>query len=294
VSIYPPSRITASERGPVPSREQAFVAAVLDDMRHTLRMGWVDLAIRSVASQPVFFTAAWAATRPNVTRSFAAGAEQIRAVSLHAVRDGLVATDEWTSIDPAGASVDLDRVRRTIQAIHYTGPRVLLIVQAWAILARRQRLPGTGLEEPPAKRGVPAWQEGILSLPRSFPSESEALLDEATVALNVAFTPPALQATALSPHRLERVWRELGRAARDPAWTQAIMSIRRLAATVLRSLPHPMELQWDVLPRRGLTEDKRQALADHLVAMAASIPVSVLVASALAEAYDVADVPGEW
>ena len=55
-----------------------------------------------------------------------------------------------------------------------------------------------------------------------------------------------------------------------------------------------MELQWDVVSRRGLTEERRQALADHLAAVAASMPVSVLVASALADAYGVAEVPGEW
>ena len=292
MSIFPPSRATASRRR-APSREEAIVYAVLDDMRHTLRMGWVDLAISSVSSQPVFFTAAWAATRPNVTRSFASGAEQIRAVSLDAVREELDTIDALRP-DPAVEPVDLERLRRTIQAIHCIAPRVLLVIQAWAIMSRRQRLPGTGLEEPPAKRGVPGWQEGILSLPRSVPSESEALLDEATVALNVAFTPPALQAVAPSPHRLERVWRGLSAAARTPEWNQAIMSIRRVAATVLRSLPHPMDLQWDVLPRRGLTEDRRRALAEHLAAMAASMPVSVLAASALADAYGVAEAPGDW
>jgi hypothetical protein len=256
-------------------------------------MGWVDLAVSSVASQPVFFTAAWSATRPNVTRSFASGAEQIRSVSIDAVREELGMTDAL-AVDIVTESVDQERLRRTIQAIHCIAPRVLLVIQAWAIMARRQRLPGTGLEEPPAKRGVPGWQEGVLSLPRTVPSESDALLDEATTALNVVFTPPALLAVALSPHRLERVWRGLSGAAKTAEWNQAIMSIRRVAATVLRSLPHPMDLQWDVLARRGLTEDRRQTLADHLAAMAASMPVSVLVASALADAYGVAEAPGDW
>jgi len=267
------------------------VYAVLDDMRHTLRMSWVDPAIRTVAAQPLFFTAAWSATRPNVTRSFATGAEQIRTTSLDALRDGLRGSTPAHDEDDAP---DLERFRRTIQAIHCAAPRVLLVIQAWAILARRQRLPGTGLEEPPARRGVPAWQEGILSIPRSVPLESEALLDDATVALGVALTPPALRAAATSPYRLERAWRSLQHRVGTPEWNQAVMSIRRVAAEVLRSLPHPMDLQWDVLPRRGLTEDRRQALADHLAALAAAMPVSVLGASALAEGYGVAHVPGDW
>ena len=72
------------------------------------------------------------------------------------------------------------------------------------------------------------------------------------------------------------------------------MSIRRVAAETLKSLPHPMDLQWDVLSRRGLTEDRRQVLVDHLAAMATAMPVSVLVASVLAERFGVTDVPGDW
>src|SRR5436190_38668 len=82
--------------------------------------------------------------------------------------------------------------------------------------------------------------------------EAEALLDEATIELRVATTPPALQAAAVWPRFLERVWRELRGVAALPEWAEATMTLRRVAAEVLRSLPHPMDLQWDVLGRRGL------------------------------------------
>jgi len=267
------------------------VHAVLDDMRNTLRMAWVDPALRALASQPVFFTAAWAATRPNLTKSFSSGAERIRALALEAVRgerDWVVPAHEESG------SAGVQRLRRTIQAIHCAAPRVLLVVQAWAIMARRRRLPGTGLEEPPARRGVPSWQDGVLALSRSLPPESEAILDEATVALDSAFPPPALHAIAPYPHRLESMWRGLNRAPATPRWRQATLSMRRVASEVLRSLPHPMDLQWDVLSRRGLSEDRRQVVADHLTAVASSMPPSVLVAAAVAESYGVADVPGDW
>jgi hypothetical protein len=268
------------------------VYAVLEDMRTTLRMAWVDPALRALTSQPLFFTAAWAATRPNLTKSFSSGAERIRMVALETVR----AEPEWSppGVFQEADGADLERLRRTLQAIHCSAPRVLLVIQAWAFLARRRRLPGTGLEEPPARRGVPGWQDGLVALSRPIPAESEALLDDATVALRSAFTPPALHALALYPHRLESVWRRLGRAPTGPRWNQAVLSIRRVASDVLRSLPHPMDLQWDVLSRRGLSEDRRQALADHLMAVAGSMPASVLVASAAAESYGVADVPGDW
>jgi hypothetical protein len=255
-------------------------------------MGWVDASIRSLSPYPMFLSAAWAATRPNVTKSFSLGAERLRVASLRAIR-GLIAADlDGREQDPVPE--EDERLRRTAQAIHCASPRVFLVIQAWAILARRQRLPGTGSEEPPARRGVPVWQEGVVTGPRSVSSEAEALLDDATVALRVALAPPALQAAAVWPYVLERAWRDLHRIASRPGWAAATMELRRLTSEVLRSLPHPMTLQWDVLARRGLTEDRRRALADHLSALAASMPAFLLSASYLADWLDAADAPPDW
>ena len=292
MSIHPPIRSGKHRKGR-PKPDESIVYAVLEDLRHTLRMRWVDPLIRSVSAYPIFFSAAWSATRPNVTKSFALGAERLRMSSLQAVR-GLLAERDGGPAEEWLIAEDDDRLLRTIQAIHCASPRVLLVIQAWAILARRQRLPGTGSEEPPARRGIPAWQEGVMLAPRSVSAEAEALLDDATVALRVAVAPPALQAAAVQPHHLERAWRELEDIASRPGWAQATMEVRRVAAEVLRSLPHPMDLQWEVLGRRGVTEDQRQALADHLAALAASMPVCLLVSSYTAHALGVGEAPADW
>jgi hypothetical protein len=258
-------------------------------------MGWVDPSIRSVTAYPVFFSAAWAATRPNITKSFALGAERLRMSSLQSVRTLAQRFDhDEASGEEEPLASDEDRLRRTLQSIHCAAPRVFLVIQAWAILARRGTIPGTGLEEPPARRGIPAWQEGIAVTPRSLAPGAEALLDDATITLRVAVTPPALQATALWPHALEREWRTLQETAAGSEWAHSIMSLRRVTAEVLRSLPHPMDLQWEVLERRGLTEARRQTLADHLSALTASMPVCLLVASLLADAYGVGEAPADW
>src|SRR5205823_5661390 len=47
----------------------AILGAVREDVRQTLRSGWIDASIEVAAAQPVFFTAAWSAIRPNVGRS---------------------------------------------------------------------------------------------------------------------------------------------------------------------------------------------------------------------------------
>jgi hypothetical protein len=257
-------------------------------------MGWVDPAIRAVSSNQVFLSAAWSATRPNITKSFAIGADRLRSAALATIRDSFPPADHREALELAIPSAERDRAQRTMLAIHCGAARVLLVVQAWAILARRQRIGGTGVEEPPAKRGVPTWQEGLVAPPRMVSPEAEALLDDATVALGVVSTPPVLQTAALWPHYLEVAWRDLHPVVTGPQWQQSLLALRRVAAEVLRSLPHPMDLQWDVLSRRGLPEGEREPLADHLTALAAAMPVALLVAAYLAEALGTTDAPADW
>ena len=216
----------------------------------------------------------------------------MRAESLDAIRSLAVQRDpegdenDWTPEE--------ERLPRTLQAVHCASPRVLLVIQAWAILARRQRVAGTGSEEPPARRGIPAWQDGLAVTPRAVSAEAEAMLDDATIVLRAATTPSALQAAAVWPHFLDRAWSGLREVTALPGWAQATMTIRRVAAEVLRSLPHPMELQWDVLSRRGLSEEWRLPMADHLSALAASMPACLLSASYLAHLLGVGEAPADW
>jgi hypothetical protein len=296
VSIYPPTRASAKRRRGQPPRrpEDAILYAALDDIRHTLRMGWVDPAIRMVAAQPVFLTAAWSATRPNATKSFAIGAERLRLASLEAVRNVFEPGGHEEYVSGHLSAAERDRLRRTAQAMHCAAPRVVLVLQSWAILARRQRIPGTGLEEPPAKRGVPSWQEGLITVPRSVSPEAEALLDDATIALGVVVTPPALQAVAAWPHYLERAWRDLQPAAGRPEWRSSLLALRKIAHEGLHGLPHPMDLQWDVLERRGLPNDSRRPLAEQLTGLAAAMPTALFVASYLVHALGATDIPGDW
>ncbi len=276
--------------------------AVMDDVRHTLRMSWVDPAFRSVSAHPLFFTAAWAATRPNMTRSFAAGADRLRLTAIDLMRPAPGAP----RIQPGGDSIpegnsfqwdlgtlERERLIRTVQAVLHAAPKVALVLQAWSLLARRRRVPGTGLEEPPAKRGIPSWQEDLVAFPRSVSPEADALIDDATVELGLVAAPSALQAVAAWPHFLEDAWTRLQPLARSPRWQDAVTRVRGSGAQVLRTLPHPMDLQWEAIGRRGFTEDRRKALAEHAVALAAGMPVNVLVAAFLWWRLGGPELPGE-
>ena len=143
-----------------PDRSQeAILAAVLDDVRNTLRVGWVDPSLRTLAFEPTFLSAAWAATRPNVTRSFAAGAERLQREAVEAARQAINPADvsDWARTELSG--LQRERLYRTTQALHHSAARVYLVVQAWAVLAQHRCSREPARRKPPAKRGIPSWQE---------------------------------------------------------------------------------------------------------------------------------------
>jgi hypothetical protein len=288
VSISPP-------RPARPHRaEEAILAAVLDDVRNTLRMGWVDPVLRGLAAEPIFLAAAWSATRPNVTRSFAAGAERLQQQAVDSARRAVAPPDLTSWIRSELSGIDRERLLRTAQALHHAAARVYLVVQVWAMLSRQQVIPGTGKEEPPAKRGIPSWQEGLVGTPRSPSKEAEALIDDTTIALGLSATPPALQAAAQWPHYLELLAGDLRSAAGQPEWNSTLNGLRRSAAEILRGLPHPMDLQWDVLEGKGLTRDRRVMVAEHLTAATAAMPANALIAAAIWLSVGEPEIPAEF
>jgi hypothetical protein len=283
----------ARSSGSRPS-EEAILGAVLDDLRSTLRVGWVDPALRNLAADPIFLAAAWAATRPNVTRSFAAGADKLQKRAVDAARrlvQPAVLTD-W--IRDEFANLERERLARTAQALHHAAARTYLVVQAWAMLARRQTIPGTGREESPAKRGIPSWQEGLVGTPRALSEEAEALVDDMTVVLGLSATPSALRLAGRWPRYLELLVGNLRSASETPGWNSAVIGLRRGVAEVLRELPHPMSLQWDVLERRGLTDERRTMVADHLTTATSAMPANVLIAAAIWVSVGEPEIPAEF
>jgi len=267
---------------------------VLDDVRNTLRVGWIDPALRTLAFEPTFLAAAWAATRPNVTRSFAAGAERLQREAVEAAREAIRPSDVSSWARTELSSIERERLLRTAQALHHSAARVYLVVQAWAVLARRQEIPGTGKEEPPAKRGIPSWQEGLAGVPRIVSEQAEALIDDTTVALGLSATPSALSAAAGWPHYLELLCGDLRKAGSAASWKTSQVALRRSAAEILGRLPHPMELQWDVLERKGVTNERRAVVADHLTAATSAMPANAAIAAAIWISLGEPEIPAEF
>ena len=280
--------------GSRPQGPDGILSAVLDDVRTTLRVAWVDSTLRALADEPIFLSAAWAATRPNVTRSFAAGAERLQREAVEAARRTLALDDRTAWLEERYGAAEREHLLRTAQSLHHGAARVYLVVQTWATLARRQTIAGTRREEAPARRGVPSWQEGLVGVPHTVSEEAEALIDVATIALALNATPSSLQAVAAWPHLLEHVVSEVRGAVSSPEWVQSVNGLRRSAAEILRALPHPMALQWDVLERKGLTEERRLVVADYLTAATASMPANTLISAAVWIGVGAPDLPAEF
>ncbi|MFN2545372.1 MAG: hypothetical protein ABR600_12520 [Actinomycetota bacterium] len=259
---------------------EAVLYAVLDDLRNTLGVAWLDPVFRSIASDPIFVIAAWAATRPNVTKSFTESASRLRRLAYQCVEKALDPPDHRPFVFEHLGPEDSDRLIRTVRAVHHGLPKVYLVVQSWARLARRQRIPGTGREEVPARRGIAPWQDGVI-VPGTAPPEAVAAIDQLTTALGVASIPSTLFALSPAPVYLDRVSRDMVERVATDDWSSALVSLRREVTAGIESFPHPMDLQWDALAARGLTEERRAALADQLREAAAIMPVNVLLAAFL-------------
>ena len=81
--------------------QAAVLGAVREDVRQTLRMGWIDPAFDALSAHPAFFTAGWSAARPNVGRSFIALTKAIReeAVSVDGMWAGFVRAEAGSTSD---------------------------------------------------------------------------------------------------------------------------------------------------------------------------------------------------
>jgi hypothetical protein len=254
----------------------AVLAAVRDDVRQTLRTGWLDPAIDAAAANPVFFTAAWSAIRPNVGKSFLLLARALRAQAVEAVR---VASepDVRKQLEAVLADDDLRRIEETVRASQLAAAKEQIVVHALARAARRDRIPGTGREESPIRRGVPEWQRWIGA---QAPDRSDGrVLDEAARAFGVPGAPMSMRLLARWPDALAMLWASAQPLVAADAWRNGAVRLRRVVRSGVDTLPHPVDLQWSALRGRGITEDERVGLAEALTGLDRSMADQTLLAA---------------
>jgi hypothetical protein len=270
-----------SDRGPSKSARSVNPAAVLgavrEDIRQTLRCGWVDPSLEAAASSPAFFTAAWSAIRPNVGKSFLVLARAVRTEAVDAVRTRFGPPDLRSRLQSDLSYEEIRRAGESARAAHLAAAKVQIVVHALSRSVRRERVGGTGQEESPVRRGVPDWQRWM-----SFQPASDAalkVLGEVVSAGGFRAPPTSLRLMARWPAALEAVSGELMPSLQTEHWMAVTGRLRRMVLAGISTLPHPVELQWGALTARGFTEDDREVLADVLVAHDASMAAQTLTAA---------------
>lgn len=260
-----------------PVEVAAVLGAVRDDVRQTLRSGWLDPAVEVAANYPVFFTAAWSAIRPNVGKSFLALARRIRSDAADVLRVKFELPDMRKRLDGDLSEEEIRRIEESTRAAHLATAKAQIVVHALYRAVRKERISGTGREEPPIRRGVPEWQRWM-----SFHPASEEILPILVQVVNEMAlpTPPVpLRLLVRWPSALARVWDELGPIARSEAWKAGASRLRRLVLAGMTTLPHPIELQWAALRARGFTEEERLELAGLLAAYDSAMPAQTLASA---------------
>ena len=261
--------------GPVDAA--AVLGAVREDIRQTLRTGWVDPALEAGAAHPVFFTAAWSAVRPNVGKSFLALAKALRTEAVGAVHAFPRVPDLRKSLVKSLTEEELRRIEESTRAAHLAMAKAQIVVHAIHRALRRDRIPGTGREESPIRRGVPDWQRWMSAQPAS--EEARPILDEAIRGFQLPFEPTPLRLLARWPLALGSLWEDLKPAWTAPEWNVASKRLRRVVLAGISSLPHPVELQWAALRSRGFGEHERASLEETFAAHDWAMPSQTLLAA---------------
>ena len=261
------------------ARQPDLIPAVLRDVRETLRMRWIDSSLEAAASHPVFFTAAWSALRPNIGPGFVTASRRIRDLAAEGVEQYATAPDhrEWARLAKLEAH-DLDQITVTTRAFHESMAKVAIAVHALARAARGRSAGGSGIEEPPPKRGVPGWHPRVVLEPNE---DAQQVLADAIRRIGAPEPPDLLVALSAWPGYVTRAWREAKRFVGTDGWNDTTGRVRRATIEAVRRLPHLISLQWSALKERGFSDEERRDVGDALAGYDAAMPGTVTLVAYL-------------
>ncbi len=260
-----------------PSASAAMLGAVREDVRQTLRVGWIDPVLEAASGFPLFFTAAWSAIRPNVGKSFLALARVVRTEAVDSLGASVAVPDIRRRLERELSEEELIRIGESARALHQVMAKVQIVTHAMHRMARRERIPGTGREEPPVRRGVPEWQRWMSFQPS--PPPADHLLGESGRLMGIPSAPTPLRLFARWPSVLMSMWQEVTPLLTTEVWHTTGTRLRRIVLSRINSLPHPMELQWGALMARGFNEPDRERLSLTLAGYEASMASQTAMAA---------------
>jgi hypothetical protein len=225
----------------------------------------------------VFFTAAWSAIRPNVGKSFLSLARTLREESADLVADLGAMPDLRRQLESDLEEEELRRLEDCARAAYQVTTKVQLVVHALLRAVRRDRISGTGREEPPVRRGVPEWQRWMSFQPSG--DGHAPVVEEILASMSLPTVPASVRLFSRWPAALTTLWDELEPMTSGDGWSSGALALRRTVLAGMSTLPHPVELQWMALKERGFGEDERARLAEVLAAHDAAMAHHSMIAA---------------
>lgn len=262
------------EYGADPGTDRLF-----HEIRSALRFTGIRLIFRLWAAQKRFFPGLWRALRPNLeTRAFEHGADRLRAEAVEsAARLGSMRVRPDTSL---GASQRF-QLRRSIDAYHYSDPKLLVLLAAVALSLRGEGIGGREIsreDRERIERGAPVGMAPLEVVPAGR-GERESLRILGDCRRTLGFTPAdgPFHALALWPEYLKAAWRDLRPTATAPPFRAAADELRDRARELARGLPYPLLLP----PHSGSLRKEADAILEATRSFEAALPVSILLVSLL-------------
>jgi hypothetical protein len=229
---------------------QGRVKAAYDDVKRSLRIPFVPYLFRALAARfPDYLDVAWQQLGPNVRiMYFESMADEERSVAVQGMRD----------FGPFPAAPEDPGAGGTLELLHYTAPKMLLLIAAMRAATRGQE---PKLQELPADQrkqiavGVPASapahtaedsgarEQQILALPEDIRSAWGARLSKT-----------CFSELASWPGYLESSWNALQPVMASPAHRSLQKRLNSHAEQAITCLPYRIELNPHTLRNAGLSE----------------------------------------
>lgn len=252
------------------------IGGIYGDIRATLRVPFVDLFFRTLATRPDYLQLAWRQLHTNAqTVYFERAADALRATAVESVRTLGTAPD-----------VPSDDVLQVLRVFHYVDAKLLLSVAALraATTGQHPRLSDITDEE---KRQVPSGvpdDAAAVSLidPTQAEAEVATVFDRVRSSLPGHIVPDDFRALACWPDYLSTAWNAVSELSTHDGFRSVGRELRLMAEEAILLLPFRMDLSPHVLRHAGLGESDIDFVRSTLDRFAAAMPITVAGTALLA------------
>jgi Halocarboxylic acid dehydrogenase DehI len=224
-----------------PEEAGSRVSEVYQEIRYAMGVSWVPDIFQALAAYRPYLELAWRELRPLVGRvGFERAAGAIRLHSEEAV-ERFPPTDHAEQLRSRRLDGDVEQIRRTVAALHFTDPR--LVVMATVLHDALEGQPVGTNPDPEAGQPIdlPAFQQEIrLVRLEEAKGAPRKILEEIRQDAELLFVPAEYRALAVWPDYLEVAYYDLKPYLATYDYDQEALEIRDRAHLATAELPGPI------------------------------------------------------